>query len=337
MVKADETLVEELSPSPPESADFLRRVLSSSNDCIAVFDLSGNLTFMSDGGMRTLEVDGYPVIAGQHWSTFWRTDDPAVAGIAFERARSGDVGRFQAHGETLHGTPKWWDVTFTAIGDHNGGTEAVVAVARDISDRRRDDEQRDLLSRELSHRIQNIFTVINSLITLSARADPAAASFAEKLKARLAALWKAHDYVRPTSRRSLQNAHSILGLASILLEAYPVEQISITGDDRPISGPAATALAMILHELATNAVKYGALSAADGRLVIDCRQQDDRVVVTWHEVGGPPVDGPPAQAGFGSTLATRTAMGQLGGSIRHDWRRAGLVVTIDIDPDELCR
>ena len=92
---------------------------------------------------------------------------------------------------------------------------------------------------------------------------------------------------------------------------------------------AATSLALILHELATNAAKYGALSASGGTVAITGARRDDRFALEWQERGGPEVAGPPQRRGFGAILAERGAITQLGGSIVHDWAPAGLTLRLE--------
>jgi two-component sensor histidine kinase len=91
---------------------------------------------------------------------------------------------------------------------------------------------------------------------------------------------------------------------------------------------AATTLALIVHELATNSLKYGALSAAEGSLDIASTSEENETVIVWTERGGPRVEPPAAAAGYGSKLVRRSIAGQLGGSIAHDWSAAGLTVTL---------
>jgi two-component sensor histidine kinase len=98
---------------------------------------------------------------------------------------------------------------------------------------------------------------------------------------------------------------------------------------------AASTLAMVIHELATNSVKYGALSTAAGFLDISSRTADGRLYLTWAETGGPPIVGQPELTGFGSKLIARTVTSQLRGELAYDWQETGLVVTIGMSEDRL--
>ena len=214
-------------------------------------------------------------------------------------------------------------------------------VAIDITERKEIEEARELLARELSHRIKNIFAVVNSLVTLSARGNEAAKPFAETVRARLTALGRAHDYVRPGlgdgPAAEGQTAH---GLFAALLAPYQDNDdplIIVEGDDAPIGMRAATALALIIHELATNAVKYGALSAETGRVRMICRSEGDSYHLLWQERGGPVVPGAPERRGYGTLMSERTARAQLRATVDHDWNPLGLTVSMAMPLAELAQ
>ena len=114
-------------------AEFLRDVLASSNDCIKVLDLDGNLTFMSGGGQRVMEVGDFNAIRGCPWPDFWRGPGHADAKAAVESARAGGVGRFQGPAETMAGTPRFWDVQVTPIRGAGGHVERLLSISRDIT------------------------------------------------------------------------------------------------------------------------------------------------------------------------------------------------------------
>src|SRR5918995_1377113 len=175
----------------------------------------------------------------------------------------------------------------------------------DIDDLKRSEESRELLTRELSHRIKNIFAVVSGLAASSARGHPEAASFAQDFRERVNALAQAHEYVRPHSPEDGPTlaGETVQGLMRVLLAPYlqkGSERISIAGDDAPVGPTSATALALVLHEQATNAVKYGSLSNEAGRVSLTGSKANDSYVLTWQERGGPPMSGPPERKGFGT-------------------------------------
>ena len=116
-----------------------------------------------------------------------------------------------------------------------------------------------------------------------------------------------------------------------LLSAYGDEgtaRITVTGDDVPIDDRSATPLALVVHELATNSAKYGALSAEDGTLSVTSSLADDELTLTWSEHGGPGITAQPERVGFGTELAELSIKRQLGGTITRNWRPSGLQVTV---------
>ena len=190
---------------------------------------------------------------------------------------------------------------------------------------------RDLLARELSHRIKNVFSVVSGLATASSR-DSEDRAFAAAFRKRISALARAHDYVLPGSFSAEKTRESTLkGLLEVLLRPYDEDgsRIRITGDDRPLGQSAATTLALILHEQATNAIKYGALSNAEGRVHVDCRAGGESFEITWEEQGGPPMAGPPVETGFG-TIMVSSGIESLSGTLTTDWAASGLRVTLTV-------
>jgi len=217
--------------------------------------------------------------------------------------------------------------------DAQGRPVRFPAATVDITELKQATESRELLARELSHRIKNIFAVVSGLAALSARAYPDAADFTRSFRQRIDALAQAHEYVRPQGPEGHPQSgnESVMGLMRALLQPYlqdEIERVSLSGDDAPIGPRSATALALIMHEQATNGVKYGALSNESGRVLLHGERQGNAYLLTWTEVGGPIVQGPPQRHGFGTVLATRTVAGQLGGEINHTWAPEGLIVRL---------
>ena len=203
-------------------------------------------------------------------------------------------------------------------------------------------QQREIISQELSHRIKNIFSVIGGLIGLSARTYPDMKALAADLRERVMALSRAHDFVRPHSPRSkpADGVAGLQGLLAKLLRPYQteaVERIVIAGDDIPIDDRAATPLALLFHELATNSAKYGALSREDGRITIEAVTNAPEITLIWTERGGPTITRPPDTNGFGSKLLELCVNNQLGGRLDRQWTPEGLRATAHVPAAAMSR
>ena len=123
-----------------ESEEFVKRLIASSNDCIKVLDLEGNLLLMSAGGQKLLEIDDITLYLNKYWVDFWKGKDRDAAIKAISIARKGDVGKFSGFCETEKGTPKWWEIIITPINDAQGNLESLLAISRDITDRKKVNE-----------------------------------------------------------------------------------------------------------------------------------------------------------------------------------------------------
>lgn len=204
-----------------------------------------------------------------------------------------------------------------------------------LRNERRTAEKLEMVSHELSHRIQNIFAITISLVQLSVRDHPPARPYADVLLSRLDALGRAHNLIRPHSAvsASMHRDATFNSLLATLVAPYQADgdqRVTVRGDDVAIGAAAATPLALLFHELATNSVKYGALSAPQGRVEVLAARTTDALQVVWRETGGPVIAGPPQRSGFGTRLATMSVEKQLGGGLRHDWSSHGLSVSLTL-------
>ena len=222
----------------------------------------------------------------------------------------------------------------------NGQLQGAVCNFIDISERMQAEEARQLLLRELNHRVKNLFAIISGMITMTAKGATSPAAMAETLKGRLHALARAHELIRSaiTSDNDAVGSTTVQELVSSVMAPHlgPDEkQLRIAGDAVQLGVTAATSLAFVLHELATNAAKYGALSVPDGHVEIEWRIEGKYLKLTWLESDGPIIDPPPQKTGFGTQLAHMSAGGQLGGNILFDWKRSGLAVKLLAKRDRL--
>lgn len=200
--------------------------------------------------------------------------------------------------------------------------------------RERAEEQRQLLLRELNHRVKNVFALVDSLLVMSKRTATDVPSYAEAVRGRLAALNRAHELVQPglalDAPATAQNVPLRLVLSNVLAPYVDgdLDRVWLDGPDMEISPNAITALALILHELATNAAKYGAISHPNGQLSVVWRQTEELELI-WSERGSEKL-GAPTRNGFGSKLIKRTVEGQFRGTINYDWGASGLTVVMRV-------
>ncbi|KQN81275.1 sensor histidine kinase [Sphingomonas sp. Leaf62] len=277
---------------------------------------------------------------GEEWNGMFHPDDQERAWDRWRHSlRTGEAYEIEYRLRHCSGTYRWVLGRALPVRDGDGRIVRWIGTCTDIDSAKRAAEQNDILSRELSHRIKNIFAIISGLIRMSARQMPAMRGFADDLAKRIAALGAAHDLARPhsdVSRPTVGDAtlHHVL---RELLSPYADRQWRVTGDDVPLDDRGATPIALIFHELATNAAKYGALSTTDGQVTIETRHDGEQVAIDWRETGGPAIEHVPDTAGFGTRLAALSIEQQLAGTITRDWRRDGLLVRIEVRRDALVR
>jgi two-component sensor histidine kinase len=199
-------------------------------------------------------------------------------------------------------------------------------------------DQQETLTREMSHRVQNLFAITDALIRGSSRTATTPKELAESLSGRLHALSAAHGLVRRSFDGSGtdKEATDLAGLIKAVLKPYENLSLSRTeGPKVPLTPKSINALALVFHELATNSAKYGSLSCATGALSVTWQERDGQLAITWTECGGPPIEHPPHRSGFGTALSQRTIASGMGGSISCDWNPDGVVVRISVALAEL--
>ncbi|MBB4577555.1 sensor histidine kinase [Rhizobium lentis] len=209
----------------------------------------------------------------------------------------------------------------------------------DVTGRKQAEESHELLAGEMGHRVKNLLAVASGLTQITSRSSSSIEDMAKQLTQRLTALGRAHDLVRPLPGD--QGEAALLGdLFTVLLTPYEDEgafagRIRIAVPRMGVGEAAATGLALVIHELATNSLKYGALSVPEGTLDVSGTIIGDDIEVVWTEQGGPEVSPPEGTGGYGSKLLSRTMTGNLGGTISHNWSKGGVLVKLKIDGKKL--
>jgi PAS domain S-box-containing protein len=228
------------------------------------------------------------------------------------------------------GEIRWVTANGHAVFETRGGDAVAtryIGTLIDITERKLAEERLQLLNREIDHRANNLLTVVQGTVQLS-RADSAAA-LKETILGRLQALARAHQLLSDTRwsgadlRRLVEEEMLAFSLGEV------ADRVNIRGPVLELAPAAAQAVAMAMHELATNAAKHGALSRPDGRVSIEWRRKGSRLVIRWSESGGPPV-AKPTRTGFGARLLARAFEGQFEGSTRLNWRTEGLMCEMEL-------
>ncbi len=323
------------------SEEFSRSVVESSGDCIKVLELDGSLQFMNENGCRLMEVDDVSQICGHPWATLWPEESAEEIEKAMVTARAGGVGRFSAFCPTAKGTPKWWDVVVTAVPGPDGTPVRLVSISRDVTEQKKGEEARQLLLRELHHRVKNLFAIASGMVSMTARSSTTVEQMSEALKGRLNALARAHELIRSAITSDFEQQENVL-LRHMIEEVIKPHidpngdrTVQLDGPDIMLGVQSATSMALIFHELATNAAKYGALSTPQGKLNINWLQIGGRVELSWKEHVSAGTVSQPTTQGFGTKLARASAAGQLGGSIEYHWEPDGLRIAIIADASQL--
>ena len=238
------------------------------------------------------------------------------------------------------GNIRWVEARGECLYREDGKPDRFVGVVVDVTNQKNAQERQRLLAREADHRVKNIFANFHSIINLSVRSAGSPKEMAQALRGRLDALLRAKDLVRPgimgTEHESEQTTMD--ALVRTVLQPYEdgsPHRIILNGPDVPVGAKAVTGLALVLHESATNAVKYGSLSRPDGSIRVTWDASGDEFHLDWDEIGGPEIYVKPQGRGFGSILSERSVTGELGGRIEHDWRRNGLRLKLSIPLERL--
>lgn len=203
--------------------------------------------------------------------------------------------------------------------------------------------EQEAIAKEMSHRVKNVFNILGGMIHFSAKGAATKEALAEALSGRVSALGAAHALVRRSFGQAgaAVQTTELTGLLSAILrphEALPGRpaRFTVKGPLLALGEHATNGLALVFHELATNAAKYGALTTDGGSVEIVWKIADTTVVLTWRESGGPPIAHPPATAGFGLRLLQQTVRG-FGGTVEHGWPAGGLQVALRLPLDRLSR
>jgi PAS domain S-box-containing protein len=302
-------------------------------------DLEQNLITWDEGScaLYHLPHNGlYSLTLEDAWAMIHPDDREAVKARIAAAAELEADGQYDSQYRAVlpDGKLRWFRSHGQALYRNEGGIRRAVSlygVVSDVTERHALEEAQTLLTRELNHRVKNLFAIANGMVSMTARTAKDPKDMATALRGRLSALSRAHELVQPASAADMGSGIDVelARLIEAVLDPYRQSgqnRIVIEGPGVSVGSNTTTSLALVLHELATNAAKYGCLSCAEGELTIRWTVQDDTADLIWTESGGPAIESPPAFEGFGTQLSQRSIAGQLGGTLEREWRREGLRV-----------
>ncbi len=298
---------------------WLAQTLASISDGVIACDAAGHIEFMNAvaerlTGWRESEAVGCDVdeiivvcdeTSGRRIASPVRRalDSDSAAGLSGRSLLRSRDGR------------RWpLDDSASPIRNERGEVTGAVMVFRDVSERRRGEQQMDLRLREAGHRIRNVFANVQAILALCARSSNSPAELVECVESRMASLLRSIDRLIQASDDGSSLREIVIGEVKPYL-GYDHDRLHFAGSDVRLSSEASVSLGMILHELATNASKYGSLSVPAGRIEIRCDDDSGgRIDVTWSELKGPPITRP-ARQGMGSRVIDGLVTTQFAG----DW------------------
>jgi two-component sensor histidine kinase len=323
---------------PLSHADNLRRAIHAAGVALWSWNVTDDRFAMDEQAFKLWGLVYSREVKFEDLSAHIHPADRDRVREAFTATR-GIVGSYEIDFRIMIGDEIRW-ISARGLGDdsalHRG---QMFGIFLDVTGRKQAEEGNELLAGEMSHRVKNLLAIATALTNMSSKSTVTAKEMAQILTGRLAALGRAHDLVRPLPGHQGQAA--LLGdLLSILLSPYEdmgafSGRIRVAVPRMGVGERAATSLALVVHELATNSLKYGALSVDTGTLDLAGSSIKQDLELVWTERGGPRVDLPERIDGYGSRLVKRSVSSQLGGAIKYDWAEEGLIITLKLSGERL--
>ena len=304
---------------------WLASIVECSDDAIISKTLDGIITSWNKGAERVFGYTAEEVI-GQPITILIPSDRQHEEPVILERLRRGErIEQFETVRQRKDGSLIMISLTVSPVTNAAGSILGASKIARDITERKRSEEQIVTLAREAEHRARNVLASVQATVHLSRSDTPE--GLKHTIEGRIQALANVHRLF-VESRWAGAELHS---LVKEELAAYCRDgerRARIDGPKLLMRPDVAQAVAVALHELATNAAKYGALSIAEGHVRVEwSRASDGRLILRWTETGGPPGK-PPTHQGFGTRVMDSMIRGQLKGDMHFDWRAEGLACEI---------
>ena len=306
---------------------LLRRILDGALAFIGVLDPDGTVREANSSALLAGGISRSDVVGRKFWDCYWWNHDPQVQALCrtmIERAAAGEAGRTDVEVRMAGDTRIVIDYCVNPVRGSDGQIELLVPSGVDVSDRRRQEDQVRLLMREVNHRSKNMLAVVRAIARQTQRSG--GPNWAERFAERLDGLAAAHDLLVRGQWTTVQLEELVRSQLRPFADLAG-GRVSISGAPLAVGAQAAQAIAMALHELSTNAYKYGALSVPGGTVSIawsDFPGSDGGgIELVWRETGGPTVVAPD-QRGFGTTVLDTMTRRALSGDVAFEFAPDGV-------------
>ena len=288
---------------------------------ISIVGADGKLLRVNDSLARMLGRD-VREMEGHGIEEFTHPDDRALIEVAWTKLTTDGMDEYEQEKRYLHKAEKtvWGHTTVSCVRHEDGTIAYLIKVIQDITERKRSEALRQLLMREVNHRSKNLLALVQVIARQTAKHS--ADNFLDKLNERLQALAANQDILVHNEWTRVDLSDLVAGQLAHF-EAV-ADQVHLSGPPVLLPPAAAQALGMAVHELATNAAKYGSLSKEDGQVDISWEVKNERFRIVWRERGGPPV-APPERKGFGTTVLQKMAASAMSGDVNLDYSPEGFV------------
>ena len=312
------------------STSFLKAVLDASPDCIKIVEIDGTVSFMNENGRCAMEIDDFDAVAGAPWPSLWPEENQHQVRSAVRAAQRGEPCRFEAYCPTAKGTPKWWDVSVAPVPGADGEPASIVSISRDVTERVEREraisqheaelerlalaqaaslqekerllQEKELLMREVDHRVKNSLALVTSILNVQSRTagDESVKGALSRAAQRVGLIAGIHERLYKGALGELEVGGYLRDLCSDLESSVgDANAVSIRVDCPPLdfSADLATVLGLVVSELVTNAIRH-AFCEGGGTVTVSVTEEGGKRCLTVHDDGcGLPEGFAPGQGG----------------------------------------
>jgi two-component system CheB/CheR fusion protein len=307
---------------------YTRSLIESNIDALMVTDSSGSITDVNRQ-MEALTGRTREELIGSPFKSHFTDQELATIAIKLVLSQK-RITNYELTARARDGKQTVVSLNATTLYDRDRSLQGVFVAARDITERKAAERNTALLLDELDHRVKNILAVVSAVVSQTPKTDLTTEAFAALIEGRVKAMAMAHNLLTQGDR---QGSVSLRALVTTELKPYGRDKhnLDIAGRDVALTPKAGLSLAMAIHELASNAAKYGALATASGRLTVAWGithiARSRTLTLIWTEAGGPTVE-PPTRRGYGTTLIEQALSYNLDAKVNREFLATGLRCTI---------